>query len=142
MQADDPHPGRKVMMSSLSLPASRSRPVAVTLAVALSVFLILGNLAGPLLPSGSGDNTVPTFVIILGVVLGVIGIAAAIGLWQLRRWGMILTVVISVLNLLSSAPGVVAGPDTGIKILAGASVLVSAAVIVLALLPEARRAYR
>ena len=129
-------------MSSLALAASRSRPIAVTLAVALSVLLVLGNLAGPLLPSGSGDSAVPAFIIILGVILGVIGVAAAVALWQLRRWGMILTIIISVVNLLSAAPGVLAGPNTGIKILAGVSVLVSAAVIVLALLPEARRAYR
>jgi hypothetical protein len=128
-------------MSSLALPASRSRPIAVTLAVVLSVLLILSNLTGPLLPSGSGDSAVPAFIIILGVFLGVIGIAAAVALWQLRRWGMILTIVISVVNLLSAAPGVLVGPNTGIKVLAGAGVLVSAAVIVLALLPEARRAY-
>jgi uncharacterized membrane protein (UPF0136 family) len=142
MQADGRHLGRQVLMSTLSLPASRSRPVAVTAAVVLSALIVLANLAGPLLPAGSGDDKVPTFVIILGVVLGVIGIVAAVALWQLRRWGMILTVIISIVNLLSSAPGIVAGPNTGIKILAGAGVLVSAAVIVLALMPEARRAYR
>lgn len=129
-------------MASLSVPSARVRPVAVTVAVILSALLILGNLVAPALPSGSGDDKVPAFIIVLGVVLGVIGIAAAIGLWMLRKWGMILTVVITALNLLSSAPGVAAGPNTGIKILAGVSVLISAAIIVLVLLPESRRAYR
>jgi uncharacterized membrane protein (UPF0136 family) len=128
-------------MSSLAVDSARTRPVAVTAAVVLSVLLILGNFAGPFLPQGSGDDKVPTFIIVLGVILGLVGIAAAIGLWQLRRWGLILTIVVSALNLLSAAPGVAFGPGTGIKILAGISVVLPAVIIVLALLPDARRAY-
>jgi hypothetical protein len=85
---------------------------------------------------------VPTFVIILGVILGIVGIAAAVGLWQMRKWGMILTVVVSALNLLSAAPGIAFGPNVGIKILAAVGTLVPALIIVLVLLPESRRAYR
>lgn len=128
------------MMSSLPLSTTHTRPLAITGAVALSVLGILGNFAGAALPSG--DNEVPKLVIVLGIILGVVGIPAAIGLWQLRKWGMILTVAVTTLNLLSAAPGVVAGPSTGIQILAGVGVLISALTIVLVLLPDARRAYR
>jgi hypothetical protein len=129
-------------MSALPVSAARIRPVAITAAVVLSVLIIIGNAIGPALPSGSGDDQVPTFVIILGVVLGIVGIAAAVGLWQLRKWGMILTVVVSALNLLSAAPGIAFGPNTGIKILAGIGTVVPALIIVLVVLPESRRAYR
>jgi hypothetical protein len=122
--------------------AARTRPAAVTAAVVLSVIVIIGNVISPALPSGSGDEQVPTFVIVLGVVLGIVGIAAAIGLWQMRKWGMILTVVLMVLNLLSAAPGVAFGPGVGIKIFAAIGVIIPAVVIVLVLLPESRRAYR
>ena len=128
-------------MSALSASASRVRPTPVTVAVALSLLIVVGNLISPALPSGSGDDKVPTFVVVLGVILGVIGILAAVGLWTLRRWGSILTVVISAINLLSAAPGVAFGPYAWIKVLAALTVLVSALIIVLTLLPDARRAY-
>jgi hypothetical protein len=129
-------------MSALPVSATRTRPTAVTAAVILSVLIIIGNAIGPALPSGSGDDQVPIFIIVLGVVLGIVGIAAAVGLWLLRKWGMILTVVVSVLNLLSAAPGIAFGPSVGIKILAAVGTVVPALIIVLVLLPESRRAYR
>jgi uncharacterized membrane protein (DUF2068 family) len=128
-------------MSSISVPAVRSRPMAVTVAIVLSVLVIVANFATPALPSGSGDYTVPTFVIVVGVILAVIGIGAVIGLWMLRKWGMILTVVVSAINLLLAAPGIVAGPSTWIKIFSAVFVLASALIIVLVALPESRRAY-
>lgn len=132
-------------MSAITSPtpsASRPRPAPVVLAVALSALIIVGNLVSPALPLGEGDNKVPAFVIILGAVLGLLGIVAAIGLWLLRRWGMILTLAVTVVNLLSTVPGVAFGPAAWIKVLAAVSVLVCIAIIVLVLLPEARRAYR
>ncbi len=132
-------------MSAITSPtpsASRPRPAPVVLAVALSALMIVGNLVSPALPQGEGDNKVPTFVIILGAILGLLGIVAAIGLWLLRRWGMILTLAVTVVNLLSTVPGVAFGPAAWIKVLAAVSVLVCIAIIVLVLLPEARRAYR
>ena len=129
-------------MSSLSLPAPRARPVAVMVAVALSALLVLGNLASPALPSGAGEERVPQAAIAISLVLGAVGIVAAVGLWLLRRWGMIATVVVAALNLLFSLPGVPGAPTTWLKVLSGVGVLVSLAVLVLVLLPDARRAYR
>lgn len=129
-------------MASLRASAPSARPMPITVAVALSVLLILGNLAAPAFPQGSGDDKVPTFIIVTGVFLGLVGIAAAVGLWQLRRWGMILTIVVSAVNLLSAAPGIAFGPNAVLKVLATLTVLVSIAIIVLVVRPEARRAYR
>jgi hypothetical protein len=129
-------------MSSLSAPATPVRPVAVTVAVVLSVLLIIGNLASPAFPAGSGDESIPQAAIIIGVLLGVVGIPAVIGLWLLRRWGMVATIVVAALNLLFSLPGIAGAPTTWLQVLSGVGVLVSLAVLVLVLLPDARRAYQ
>ncbi len=129
------------MMSSLSLPASRSRPVAITVAVVLSALMVIANFASPVLPSGSGDDKVPTSVIVIGFVLGVLGIGVAVGLWMLRKWGYIATIVVSAVNLLLAAPGIAFGPGAGVRVLCVLVVLVCAAIIVLVTRPEARRAY-
>lgn len=128
-------------MSAIPASVSRTRPTAVIAAVVLSVLVIIGNFASPLLPSGSGEDTVPTFVIVVGIILGLIGIIAVVGLWMLRKWGMILTIVVSAINVLLAAPGIAFGPDAFTKIIAGVFTLISALIIVLTVLPEARRAY-
>jgi hypothetical protein len=129
-------------MSSLSTTVGWIRPVAVTVAVALSVLMIIGNLASPAFPAGSGDERIPQAAIVISVILGIVGIPAAIGLWLLRRWGMIATIVVAALNLLVSLPGIAGAPTTWLQVLSGVGVLVSLAVLVLVLLPESRRACR
>ncbi len=129
-------------MASLRASTPSTRPQPVTIAVVLSVLIILANFAGPAFPQGSGDDKVPTFVIVLGVILGVVGIVAAVGLWLLRKWGMILTIVVAAVNLLSSAPGLPFAPNAVLRVLATLTVLVCAAIIVLVTRPEARHAYR
>lgn len=127
-------------MSSLAASTFPARPLPITLAVILSVLLLVGNLAGFALPTDG--QSVPAFVVVSTIVLSAAGIPAAIGLWLLRRWGYILTLVVMVLNALSGAPGIPAGPTTAIKVFSALFLLVSIAIIVLAVRPEARRAYR
>jgi hypothetical protein len=126
-------------MASLRASAPLARPTIVTTAVALSVLLIVANLAGFALPTDG--QSVPAFVVVSTIVLSVAGIPAAIGLWMLRRWGYILTLVVMALNLLTGLPGIPAGPTAAIKVFSALFAVVSAAIIVLATRPEARRAY-
>jgi hypothetical protein len=112
----------------------------VTLAVVLSALLLIANVAAFALPTGG--ESVPAFVIISTVILSFAGIAAAIGLWLLRRWGFVLTLIVMALNVLTSIPGVPAGPTAAIKTFSALFSLVSALILVLAVLPEAGRAYR
>jgi uncharacterized membrane protein (DUF2068 family) len=114
----------------------------VTVAVVLSVLVIVLNFISPLLPQGTGDQQVPASVIVVGIVLGVLGVPAALGLWLLRRWGYIATLVVTAINLLLALPGIFAGPAAWIKALSAVFVLVCAAIIVLVTRPEARGAYR
>ena len=114
-----------------------ARPQSVTVAVVLLVLLSLVNIISPLLPS----EGIPAFVIFSSVVLGVLGLIGAAGLWMLKRWGLWLTIVVAVLNILSAAPGLVFAPSTTLFIFALITVVGFAVVLVLAVLPDSRRAY-
>jgi hypothetical protein len=116
---------------------TRSRPTSVTVAAVVLGILGLLNLLGPLLPS----EGVPAVVVYGGLVLGVVGLLAAGGLWALKRRGVWLAVVVSALNLVSAAPGIPFGPDAALRVVGTATVLVSALIIVLVVLPASRRAF-
>ena len=100
---------------------SRSRNY--TIAAVLAGLLSLANaiVALALLPQGSdkinhSSNQPPYFVILLEAVIGLIGIVAAYGVLRTQRWAVILTLVLMVLNVLSSAPGIPFGPTTFDKV--------------------------
>jgi hypothetical protein len=60
---------------------------------------------------------------------------------SLKRWGLWLTIVVAVLNILSAAPGLVFAPSTTLLIFAAITVVGFAVVLVLAMMPISRRAY-
>jgi uncharacterized membrane protein (DUF2068 family) len=114
----------------------RTRPQTVTIAAILLALLSLANFLAPLmLPAEAGS------VVYLIIMLGVLGLVAAGGLWMLKRWALWLTIVVSVLNILAAAPGLVFAPDLMGQSLAAVGVVGFALVILLAVLPSARRAY-
>ena len=115
----------------------RSRPLQVTVAAVLLGILSLLNLTGPLLPS----EGVPAVVVYGGVVLGVVGLVTAAGMWVLKKWGAWLAVVVSALNLLSAAPGVASPSNGALWVAAMLTVLVSTFIIVLVVVPASRRAF-
>ncbi len=115
----------------------RSRPLPVTVAAILLALLSLPNLVFPLLPT----EGIPAVVVYGGIVLGVAGLVAAAGLWMLRKWSFWLTIVVSVLNLLSAAPGIAFAPNAALQAAATVTVVVSALIIVLVVLPSSRRAF-
>ena len=112
------------------------RPVPVTVAVVLLALLSVLNFISPLLPTDY-----PTIVLFLGGALGVVGLLAAAGLWQMRRWGLLLTIIVSVLNILLAAPGIFAEPHATGKLLAGITTVGIALVIVLVMRSNSRRAF-
>ena len=114
------------------------RPTSLIVALVLLALLSLGNLVFPFEP---GTNTIPPAIVYSAVAAGVIGLVAAFGLWKARRWGMILTIIVSAFNMLSAAPGLSAAPNPGLLVTAGVYVVLSALIIVLVLLPSARKAY-
>jgi len=112
------------------------RPGPVTVAFVLLALLSVLNFVSPLLPTDY-----PTIVLFLGGALGVVGLLAAAGLWMMRRRGLWLTIVVSVLNILLAAPGIFAEPHATGKLLAGVTTVGFALVIVLVMRPNSRRAF-
>ncbi len=114
-----------------------SRPSTVTVAAILMALISLVGLPGPLLP---GSEEIPAVVIYGGIVLGIVGLVATVGLWMLKKWGLWLTIVVSVLNLLSAAPGVAFAPNAALQAAATVGVVIPALILVLVVLPTSRQA--
>jgi hypothetical protein len=120
----------------------RSRPLPVAVAaILLALFSVLFDLSFPLwaeaIPRG---DEVPALVVYTSVVVGVAGLVGAAGLWMLRKWGVWLTIIVCVLNLLDAAGGVVGAPNAALQVASAIGVLGFALIIVLVVLPSSRRA--
>jgi hypothetical protein len=119
------------------------RPLTVTIAaVLLALFSVLIDLSFPLWANAiPREEGVPAFVFYLTVAVGVVGLIGAAGLWMLRRWGILLAIVVCVLNFLDAMSGAVGAPNAALQVAAGATAVVFAVIVVLVLLPASRRAY-
>ena len=114
----------------------RTRPPTVTIAAILLALGSLVNLLAPLmLPADAGS------VVYVIIVLGVLGLVFAVGLWMLKRWALWPTIVVSVLNILAAAPGLVFATELTGRLFATIGVVSFALVILLAVLPGSRRTY-
>jgi hypothetical protein len=118
----------------------RYRPQGVTIAAILLVLLNLFNLPWPWLILFPWALPPPAFVIYTGLVLGVVGVVVAVGLWMMKAWSYWGTIIVCVLNLLSGAPGVVLGPTVGVRVLSAVLEVVALLIIVLVIRPSSRRA--
>jgi peptidoglycan/LPS O-acetylase OafA/YrhL len=123
-----------------------TRPQPVTIAVVSLALLSLLNFASPLFTSPLFTSPLlqmdyPTIVLFLGIALGVLGLLAAGGLWMLRRWGLLLTIIVSVLNILLAAPWIAVESQATGKLLAGVTAAGFALVLVLVMQPNSRRAF-
>jgi len=73
------------------------RPLPVTVAAILLALFSLMNFPGPWWYAVPGAAEVtPMFVVYSGIVLGIVGIVAAVGLWMLKTWSLWLTIVVCV----------------------------------------------
>ncbi len=116
-------------------------PLTVIIAVILLEVLSAVNLVSPLILKASDE--VPAFGACWHVALGVAGLVASAGLWILKRWGVALALVVSVLNALSATLGVSVAPTIA---LFGSAVVVGVAgfaliVVLMVLLPGTLRAF-
>ena len=119
----------------------RTRPLPVTVAAILMVIFSLMNFPGPwwYLVPGAVEET-PMFVIYSGIVLGIVGVVAAVGLWMMKRWGLWLTIVVSVINILFNALGLVMAPGAALKAAIALQTIGFILTVVLVVLPDSRRA--
>jgi hypothetical protein len=117
----------------------RARPTPVSVAAVLLALLSVLNLVSTVIPAFSSG--VPAVVVYGSAVLGLLGLVAAYGLWSLNKWGVWLTIILSVLNILSAAPGIVFAPTTMLFVGAIVTIVGYALIIVLVVVPTSRRAF-
>ena len=118
------------------------RPLPVTVAAILLALFSLMNFPGPWWYAVPGAAEVtPMFVVYSGIVLGIVGIVAAVGLWMLKTWSFWLTIVVCVVNLLFNVSGLVMVLPGGLKALIALQTLGFVLTIVLVVLPTTRRAF-
>ena len=123
-----------------------TRPQPITIAIVSLALLSLLNFISPLFTSPLYtapllQTDYPTVVLFLGIVLGVLGLLGAGGLWMLRRWGFLLSIIVSVLNILLAAPWLAVESQATGKLLAGVTAAGFALVLVLLMRPNSRRAF-
>lgn len=97
------------------------KPSAPILAIVLLVLLSLLNLA----PIPVGPDGVPAFVARLALVLGGLGLVAAVGLWLRQGWAKWLATLVLLVNALSAAPGLAFAPNLTLRMFATLTVAVS-----------------
>ena len=117
-----------------------SRRLPVTVAAILLVLLSLFDFPLPWMLLFPGVEEPPAFVIYSGIVLGIVGLVVAVGLWIVKAWSYWATIVVCVLNLLLGAPGVVMAPTAAMRATVALTEVVAALIIVLVVLPSSRRA--
>jgi hypothetical protein len=88
-----------------------------------------------------GGNPGPPVVVYGSVVLGVLGLVAALGIFSLKRWGMWLAIGVSVFSVLLGVGGIVYSYSPLTKGLCIVLVALYVLIIVLVVLPSARQAY-
>jgi len=121
----------------------RSRPLPVTIAAILMALFSLMNFPGPwwYLVPGAVEAT-PMFVIYSGIVLGIVGIVAAVGLWMMKRWGLLLTIIVAVVNIVFNVLGLAMVPTVALQVAIAVQTIGFVLTIVLVMLPDSRRAIR
>jgi hypothetical protein len=128
-------------------PLSRSRNYVIAAVLAGLLNLVNAITALVLLPQGAAkinhsSNQPPYVVILIEVVIGLIGLVAAYGVFRTQRWGVVLTLVLMVINVLISLPGIAFGPTALDKIGSGGAVIVAGAAIYFLLRRDTRIEYR
>ena len=116
----------------------RSRPQTVTVAAVLLALFSVLNLLFPFFPT----EGIPEAAVYIGVVAGAADLVGAAGLWLLRKWGIWITIIVCVLNVLDAAPGIAFAPYAALQVAATVTVLGFVLVLVLVVLPTSRRAFR
>jgi len=112
-------------------------PASLIGAIALLVLLSLFSASALLMPASIQP---PPQVAYPALLFGIAGLVAAVGLWQQKRWGWVLAIIVAALSLLLAVPGIVVAPDGLPKAVSWALIVLYALVLVLLALPATREA--
>jgi hypothetical protein len=125
------------MTAAATAPAAARRPAPVTAAAAL--LALTGALGLLALPAGLGEAGAA--ILVLALVLAVLRLVAAAGVWQCRRWAAVLGAVATLLDTLLALPGLSAAPNAALGALATLGVALGVVTLVLLAVSAARRAF-
>ena len=123
-------------MATIAAPTVRiSKPPSIVAAVAIAALLALvGNAV--VLFWGPGDIEVAS--VIICTVSAVLHLVAAWGLWNLRRWGVIFTAVLTVIDILTSLPLFADSSGSLYDITIAAFIVLEIGILILLALPASR----
>lgn len=128
-------------MATVSTHATQAnRPTTVSAAVLITVIMNVVSL--PLFMVLPGSEDIPTAAIVLGLVAGAVSLISAWAMWNLRRWGAIVTFVLTLLNMLASLPAFGDPPSNWVIGAIAVSIPPTIVALVLTAHPTSRRAYR
>jgi uncharacterized membrane protein (DUF2068 family) len=118
------------------------RPLPVTVGAILMALFSLMNFPGPwwYAVPGAMEET-PMFIIYSGIVLGIVGLVAAVGLWMVKKWSLWLTIIVCGINILLSVPAPAMVSSAGLLALIAVQTIGFVLVIVLVVLSTSRRAF-
>ena len=117
-----------------------ARPLPVTIAAVLLVLSSLLNSPWPWFALLPGSEEAPAAVVYTGIVLGVLGIVAGVGLWVTKPWSYWATIIISVINILLNASGIFMVPTAALQAFIAAQTVGFILAIVLVVIPASRQA--
>ena len=113
------------------------RPLTLILAIVLLALLSLFGLYTPFGPNGP-----PLVIVLYAFIVGGVGsLIAVFGLWKLKRWGLLLTIIIASLSILVAVPGLWLAPSTSGKAVSVGLIVFYVLVLVLVALPATRKAF-
>ncbi len=118
----------------------RFRPLPVTIATMLLVLLSLTGFPPLWWYLFPGAGAPPDFILYSGIVLGIVGLVVAVGLWMMKTWSFWATLVVSALNFFLAAPGVLEAPSPALRAATAVTAVAAALIIVLVMRPSSRRA--
>jgi uncharacterized membrane protein (DUF2068 family) len=126
------------MSTAISSATVANRPTAIKVAVLFTILGALSTIPFFFLP---GNEDIPWGAQLFSVAGAIVSLIGAWGLWNLRRWGAILTFVVTLFNTITAIPGLIDRPSGWI--VAGILILtpVGIAILVLIALPSSRRLY-
>ncbi len=118
---------------------TRSYTIAAILQLLLSLAAI--GLSLPDIARGANEvnqapDTIPYAALMLSLIIGVLGLVSAYGVWRVQKWGVILTIILRAVDGLTSLPGVAFGPTPMLQFVATISVVLAIVVIYLLLRRE------
>ena len=120
-----------------------NRPRSYTLAAVLMVlYCLIGvlfelpNLARGAVGAAPAGEGPPFALTVINFTIAVLGFVSAYGVWRVQKWGVVLTVVLCVLAILTGLPAIAFAPQLALRLIGGLGIAWSAAIIVLLLRPR------